>query len=393
MDIIIKFSLIIVFGCIPFGIFVVWFLYRGTIIFLTAMSTFIASMGVAIISFIIGIKGLNQIYWAVPVSLVWLVSTNFIAKKFIRAPLKDLDEKIQSLSEGNLNITIQDETMKSSNEVGKIAKSIHNLVIKLNDVINSIQHATINTDNMVQIVNKNAGEIMSGSTIQSASIEELSASMEEMVASIHQNTDNAKETEKIASLSANGIKKGNDSVHHTVQSMKHISEKANSIKDIAFQTNLLALNAAIEAARAGEHGKGFAVVATEVRKLAEYSKNISEQILKLIEKGTQVSEDAGRDLSEIVPLIDNTSILLQEIAAVSLEQNSGSLQINNALQELNQVAQSNVNASDELVNSATDLANQSIILKNSIAFFKSKGSIQNTNVNLISKNQKNNYLN
>ena len=85
--------------------------------------------------------------------------------------------------------------------------------------------------------------------------------MEEMTANIQQNTNNARETEKIATSSAQDILVAKQSVEETVKSMKLIASKISIIGEISRQTNLLALNAAVEAARAGEHGKGFAVVA------------------------------------------------------------------------------------------------------------------------------------
>ncbi len=92
------------------------------------------------------------------------------------------------------------------------------------------------------------------------------------------------------------------------------------IEEIARQTNLLALNAAIEAARAGEHGKGFAVVAAEVRKLAERSQVAAGEIGKLSSSSVDVAENAGAMLNRLVPDIQKTSELVQEISASSKEQ-------------------------------------------------------------------------
>jgi methyl-accepting chemotaxis protein len=218
-------------------------------------------------------------------------------------------------------------------------------------------------------LNFNAQKLAQGATEQASSAEEVSASMEEMVSSIRQNADNAHETEKIALKSAENAAECGNAVTKTVTAMKEIAEKISIIEEIARQTNLLALNAAIEAARAGESGRGFAVVAAEVRKLAERSQKAAAEIGKLSETSVGVAETAGEMLTRLVPNIQRTAELVQEISMANREQNSGAEQINNAVQLLDQVIQQNASAAEDMAMTSEKLTGQSEQLRRTIQFF------------------------
>jgi len=178
------------------------------------------------------------------------------------------------------------------------------------------------------------------------------------------------ETEKIATKSAEEANKGGEAVVKTVAAMKEIAEKIMIIEEIARQTNLLALNAAIEAARAGEHGKGFAVVAAEVRKLAERSQVAAGEINELSSNSVDIAESAGRVLTELVPNIQKTAELVQEISAASREQDAGAEQIAKSIQQLDAVIQQNASASEEMASTAEELSSQSEQLAEMMSFFK-----------------------
>jgi methyl-accepting chemotaxis protein len=193
--------------------------------------------------------------------------------------------------------------------------------------------------------------------------------MEEMVANIQQNTENARQTEKIALNAADGINKVNNASDQTLTYMREIADKVSIIGEIARQTNILALNAAVEAARAGEHGKGFAVVAAEVRKLAERSQVSAVDIERLTKNSVKATEESSKLLAAIVPEIGKTAKLVQEIAAASIEQNSGADQVNNAIQQLNQVTQQNAAVSEEMATSSEELATQAQRLLEMMSFF------------------------
>ena len=191
-----------------------------------------------------------------------------------------------------------------------------------------------------------------------------------MNAAIRQNADNAQQTEKIAVKSSADAAESGKAVSEAVTAMKDIAGKISIIEEIARQTNLLALNAAIEAARAGEHGKGFAVVASEVRKLAERSQAAAGEISKLSTSSVEVAERAGAMLTKLVPDIQKTAELVQEISAASKEQASGTDQINSAIQQLNQVVQQNAGSAEEMASTSEELSSQAEQLQGTVSFFK-----------------------
>ncbi len=281
--------------------------------------------------------------------------------------ISDAIETIKAMANGDLTQTI---VVSNNDEIGEMINQFLIMTDRLKDAIGVIFATSDSIGTSSAKIKDSSKQTSLGATEQAASAEEVAASMEEMSANIQQNTENAQQTEKIAIQASEDIQEGNSAVAQTVDSMKTIASKISIIEEIARQTNLLALNAAVEAARAGEHGKGFAVVAAEVRKLAERSQEAANEINDLTSSSLKISEKAGNLLEAIVPNIDKTARLVQEITAASKEQNSGAEQVNNALQELNNVVQRNASASEEIAHNADDLSNKGNQLKEAISFFK-----------------------
>jgi methyl-accepting chemotaxis protein len=285
----------------------------------------------------------------------------------ISSSLKKAKDAIKAISEGNLLVEIQNI---SQDEIGELLEHLKSMIAKLKEVLSFVSTASDNIASASQQMTSSSQQMSEGASEQAASAEEVSSSMEEMAANIQQNTDNAQQTEKIALKASEDIREGSLAVNQTVHSMKQIADKISIIGEIARQTNLLALNAAVEAARAGEHGKGFAVVAAEVRKLAERSQLAATEIDSLSKTSVDIAEKSGKVLELIVPDIQKTSRLVQEISASSMEQNAGAEQVNGAIQQLNQVIQANAATSEEMAASAEELSNQADQLRDTIAFFR-----------------------
>ncbi|PLX67732.1 MAG: methyl-accepting chemotaxis protein [Denitrovibrio sp.] len=273
----------------------------------------------------------------------------------------------QEISRGDLDAHID---VNQKDEIGMLANSLKEMVANLRNIVNDVKHASDNVATGSNELSSAAQDMSQGATEQAASAEEASSSMEEMNSNINQNADNALQTEKIALKVSEDAKSGGEAVQKTVAAMRDIADKISIIEEIARQTNLLALNAAIEAARAGEHGKGFAVVASEVRKLAERSQESAAEISELSSNSVEVAENAGKLLDQILPDIQKTAELVQEISAGSNEMRTGADQINTAIQQLDQVIQRNAGVSEEMAATSEELTGQANGLQQAVSFFK-----------------------
>lgn len=274
---------------------------------------------------------------------------------------------VKQVSEGDLTVEFVNKGKKKERGVYLAVKE---MTEKLREVVAEVSSATENVATGSEEISTASQKLSQGATEQASSAEELSSSMEEMSSTITQNNDNAQQTEKIAFKAAEDAKEGEKAVNEAVSAMKEIASKISIIEEIARQTNLLALNAAIESARAGEQGRGFAVVASEVRKLAERSGKSAAEISELSKHSVKIAEKAEELFGRILPDIEHTAQLVQEISAASNEQNTGAKQINAAIMQLDTVIQQNASAAEELAGTSEELASQAEQLKDTISFFK-----------------------
>ena len=312
----------------------------------------------------------NTIFLNSGVFVIVLVVAGFIFFLSIRNSLALFNALRETIAEvtSSWNLTRR-VPVDRQDEVGILVSGFNTFMEKLQEVVGDVKTIVEDVVSGSGEIRDASAKLSEGATAQAASVEETSSSMEQMGANIQQNASNAGQTESIARQASVDAQESGDAVAQAVKAMKEIAEKISIIEEIARQTNLLALNAAIEAARAGEHGKGFAVVAAEVRKLAERSQTAAGEISGLSASSMEVAERAGTIMGKLVPDIQKTAGLIQEIAASSQEQNQGADQINSAIQQLDQVIQQNAGASEEMAATSEELSSQASRLEQTVAMF------------------------
>jgi len=285
----------------------------------------------------------------------------------ITRPLHDAVDKVQLMAGGDLSVQIE---KTSADETGQLMGAMQEMLSRMSEVLHSVRDAADQVVIGGREMSNSAQNVSSGAAQQASTVTEISGSMEEMSSTVSQNADNAQKTASMARKVSADALKGGEAVSETVAAMKNIAGKIDIIEEIARQTNLLALNAAIEAARAGEAGKGFAVVAAEVRKLAERSQGAAAEIKEVAGASVQTATRAGSLIAEIVPQIQQTAELIDEIQAASNEQ-AGGIELNTrSVRELDRVVQMNSASAEEMAATSERLSEEAVHLLEQVSFFK-----------------------
>lgn len=369
MDITITFALVI-FACSFLYVFILRLAFKRSIVFTVGIINIPMILISLWTAFFVGAKGLVHLIWAAPLAMSSMFFCYYLTAIYVKKPINGIQKKVEDLSAGNLTLSFDKETLNRKDEVGIMAVAVVHHLDRLKEVMGEIINASRQLNNIGKELSVQSQSLSEGTNEQASSVEEISSSMEEIVSNIQQNAENAMLNEKFSKQVLHGIKDLKHSADDSLSAVQVIAEKISIINDIAFQTNILALNAAVEAARAGEHGKGFAVVASEVRKLAEKSKVAADEIQTLSHQSVNSTSNSSSLLGNLVPEFDKSAKLIQEIAAASMEQNSGASQVNNSIQHLNYVTQQAAAASEEMAKTSEQLAERADQLYRLTGFFK-----------------------
>lgn len=280
--------------------------------------------------------------------------------------------------------TQQVEQTTRIDEVGITLRAISQLGLMFRWLINDVSSQAVSvlkaTDALCQ-----GNDSLSRQTDQAAAnVQQTAATMNQLAATVKSNTQTAAEANVLSHATREAAERGGVVMNGMIDMMGTIGESSSQIASItsiidsiAFQTNILALNAAVEAARAGEQGKGFAVVAGEVRNLAQRSASAANEIKALIESsvaqvrsGSQLADDAGKTMQEIVGQVKNVTTLIQHISEATAEQATAISQISLAVEELDKITHQNADRVQEGADASEHLNNQVTRLAEAISVFR-----------------------
>ncbi|XZE18194.1 methyl-accepting chemotaxis protein [Pirellulaceae bacterium SH449] len=302
-------------------------------------------------------------------------------KRLLEEKVNELSTVVEAAARGDLT---QQANVSGNDDIGRFSLHLRRMIGDLRLLISEVMAAAQQQNEGARTIAESSANLSEGAQMQAASVEEMTASVAQMIDAMEVISKNANEAKNKAVETSKLAKGGGVTVNEAVNSMKMIqksSEQINEIiqviSEIASQTNLLALNAAIEAARAGEHGLGFAVVADEVRKLAERSSEAAKEITKLIkessrrvEEGANLSKKVGDSLNQILESVDDTAEGIAQIATSTEAQAASAQEVKTAIRSVSETTESNAAASEEMAASAEQLGAQAQSLRDLVAKFK-----------------------
>lgn len=269
----------------------------------------------------------------------------------------------------------------------ELKTSVNGLADTFGDIIGDLKTASNQLKSATGEIMAGANDLSERTTRQAATIEEASASMEQLASMVVENAERANEAShnaatvtETATRSGDTMKAADEAMERIRASSAKISNIIGLIDDIAFQTNLLALNASVEAARAGDAGRGFAVVAVEVRRLAQSAAQASSEVKTLIEQastevgaGSRLVDDATKGIETMRDAAHANQTLLDAIALSGREQANSIEEMNAAVRELDEMTQRNAALVEETNAAIEQTSGQATALDGIVGVFSVAG--------------------
>jgi methyl-accepting chemotaxis protein len=305
----------------------------------------------------------------------WLIGSGIVR------PVRHAVKVARTVASGDLASQIE---VRSDDEVGQLSAALKEMNESLATIVADVRGGTATIERASAEIAEGNHDLSRRTETQASALQQTAASMEQLLGTVRQNADNARQANQLVVSATSVAGRGGNAVEQVVAKMDAINASSRKVVDIigvidgiAFQTNILALNAAVEAARAGEQGRGFAVVAGEVRNLAQRSAAAARQIKTLIaesvgevDAGARLADEAGRTMQEVVAGVRRVADIMAEISAASAEQVAGIEQVNSAISEMDDSTQQNAALVEQAAAAAAAMREQARQLATAVGVFR-----------------------
>jgi len=303
--------------------------------------------------------------------------------RVLHGAIEDIVETLGRLANGDLTTSTKRHELFRG-DLAPLEEHVNGLMEKLRSMMTDIKDSTSQVSSGANNMAQGAQDLAEGATDQSASVQELTASVATVVEQTKSLSNSVAEGKQVADEVKAVSTDGSTKMHEVVDAMAKITEISNeisgiarTIEDIASQTNLLSLNASIEAARAGQSGKGFAVVADEIRALASDSaeaanraKVLINSSLESVNQGNAVVEETSAALAKIAEGIDHIQEVMNNNNTVAQQQSHAMEEISKGIDQISQVVQTNAASAEESSAISEELSAQSETLNGLVDMFK-----------------------